>query len=158
MKTALFFLLFFPTLAIADCVTTSGQETVEDKLVISTDVPKHLEGATITVKLKDGTISTVPAEKFKVVPRHQQYLVTKVKQTDQTMCKADKEKNRLSAMIGQGPKPGLTYSRSAHEVDVESRVGTVGGVQYQRLLNDKWSLGVQGQSNQTGLINLGYDF
>lgn len=160
MKTFILILvLSFPMLALADnCSTTSSAEIAEEQLLINTDVPKHLEGATITVTTKDGRVSTVPAEKFKVVPRKQQFIVTKTKQTDETLCKADKERNRVSVLAGSGPKGGLTTSRSADQVTVENRVGTIGGAQYQRLLTDKVGLGLQLQTNETALGVLSYDF
>ena len=157
-------MLCLPNLSFAAdlCKTTTSDQSVEDQLEIKTDVPSHLKGATICVKQADGKESCVPAEKFKVVARKQQFIVTKVKTTDTTTCtvfeKAEKEKNRVSLLAGNGPKEGLERTNNGSKVTVESRVGAVGGVQYQRLLNDRISVGAQLQSNESALVNIGLDF
>ena len=88
-----------------NCSTTSDAEQIEEQMEIKTDVPSHLKGATIIVRLADGKETAVPAEKFKVVPRKQQYLVTKTKQLDKMVC--GPEKNRISLLAGKGQKSGL---------------------------------------------------
>lgn len=146
-----------PMVAMAtDCDTTSSAESVQETKEITTDVPKHLVGATICVKQADGKESCVPAEKFKVVPRKQQFVVTRTKQTDKLVCGPNK--NRASLLAGNGPKEGLTRTNNGNEVIVESRVGAVGGVQYQRLITDKISVGAQVQTNESVLVNIGLDF
>lgn len=161
MKSIFLIALFcFPVLSLAseNCTTDTSAETVEDQLVISTDVPSHLKGAVIIVRTADGRESSAPAEKFKVVPRTQQFIVNKTKQTSQTTCHADKDKNRLNLLVGNGPRPGLDTDRTPNKVTVENRSGAVGGVQYQRLISDKWNVGIQVQTNESALINLGRDF
>lgn len=150
-------MMIFPMFVQAEnCSTTSGEEKVEETKEITTDVPNYLKGATIIVRTADGRESSVPAELFKVVPRKQQFIVTKTKQTDKTMCRPDK--NRVSVMAGNGPKEGLDRSKSGTTVTVESRVGAVGGLQYQRMITEKVSLGVQGQTNESVMFNIGLDF
>lgn len=159
-KLIMIFIMLFTGKVFADCSeTVSTEETVGTK-VYTTDVPSHLKGAKICIFKESTGYQCVPAEKFKVVPRVQQEVVTHTKQTNSLMCvvKADKEKNRLSIMAGNGPKEGLERSKTASKVTVESRVGTVGGVQYQRLLTDRISAGVQVQSNESALVNIGLDF
>ena len=160
-------MLCLPSLSFASdlCKTTTSDQSVEDQLEIKTDVPSHLKGATICVKQADGKESCVPAEKFKVVARKQQFIVTKVKTTDTTTCtvfekadKEEKEKNRISLLAGNGPKEGLERTNSGSKVTVESRVGVIGGVQYQRLLTERVSVGAQLQSNESALVNIGLDF
>lgn len=141
-----------------NCSTTTDEAAVEEKLEIKTDVPKFLEGATICVKLADGKESCVPAEKFKVVARKQQFIVTKTRQQTKTMCSADKDKNRLSLLAGKGAQEGLNRTNNGSTVTIESRVGAVGGAQYQRLLTDKLSIGVQLQTNESVLGSIGIDF
>ena len=149
-------LLSLISIAKADCTTEVGQESIQEQMEIKTDVPKYLEGATITVKLKDGKESTVPAEKFKVVPRLQQFFVTKTVQENTTMCKNDK--NRISVLGGHGRKDGLKTNTGATNTTVENRAGLVMGAQYQRMLNDTLSVGGQVQTNKTGSVMLGIDF
>lgn len=145
----------FPSLTLALECNTSTSEVVEE-MALGTDVPKYLEGAVITVTLKDGKTSQVPAEKFKVVPRIQQFIVTKMAISKTCVP----EKNRLSLGAGRGPKAGLKSDKSAEPsvVSVESKAGAVGAAQYQRMVSDRISIGVQGQTNKTGLIMLGIDF
>jgi hypothetical protein len=158
MKKLLFILMLcVPGYAFAlDCSTTSNAEVVKETTEITTDVPSHLRGAVIVVRLADGRETTVPAEKFKVVPRSQQFIVSKTYQLNRQVCSP--EKNRLSLLGGNGPKEGLNRYKTATKVTVESDVGAVGGVQYQRLLDHGLSLGIQGQSNESVLVNIGIDF
>lgn len=150
-------MLCVPGYAFAlDCSTSSNAEEVTETRELTTDVPSHLKGAIIMIILADGTHSAVPAEKFKVVPRAQQFLITKTKQLDKTTCTP--EKNRLSLLAGNGPKEGLSRYKTSSTVTVESKVGTVGGLQYQRLLDHGVNVGIQGQSNESVLVNIGIDF
>ena len=142
-----------------NCVTTSSTEQVLETVVINTDVPSHLKGATIIVKQADGRTSEVPAELFKVVPRKQQRIITKVQNDKLMSCtELTHHKNRVSALAGFGPREGLNKDIEPNKVDVESKVGVVGGLQYQRNITEKISLGVQGQTNKTGLAVIGFDF
>jgi len=139
-----------------NCSTSSDAEVIQETTEIKTDVPKFLEGATITIRLADGKETTVPAEKFKVVPRAQQFIVAKTYQLNREVCSP--EKNRISLLGGKGPQNDLDVSKTATKVRVESEFGAVGGVQYQRLITDEISLGIQGQTNESVLLNIGLDF
>lgn len=148
-----------------DCSTAEEVASSEERMEIKTDVPGHLKGAKVCIFYETGPnlgYHCVPAEKFKVVPRQQQFIVTKVQKTDKITCsvkvKDDKEKNRVSLMGGQGPKYGLQRSVEPGKVTVESNSGLIGGAQYQRLLTDKVSVGAQVQSNESVLVNVGLDF
>lgn len=155
-----------------ECSTKTGEQVVTGQLVIDTKVPKHLKGAVIIVRLADGTESTVPAEKFKVVPRKQQYLTTDTQVSSQTQClretevekivKAEPLRNRISVSAGKGPKGGLSTSRSSEKVKVETSTGAVGGLQYQRsisdLFDDRLSVGGQIQTNKSIMGTVGVDF
>ncbi len=153
-------------MAKTECSTTQSQEQVEEQMEIKTDVPKHLEGATITITLKDGRTSTVPAEKFKVVPRKQQFIVTKTSTMSKEMCTVeDSKRHRVSVLGGHGAQEGLSSNRSQapSRVTVESNVGAVVGAQYQyrtdlKLLDKPVSVGGQLQSNETGSVMIGIDF
>ena len=168
MKYAIIFLTMFLTNVVAkaeSCTEHTSASQVLEQTEIKTDVPKHLIGATITVTLANGKSSTVPAEKFKVVPRLQQYLVTKVSQSTVKSCtNVSPNKNRVTGLLGYGATGHLDRSADASSETVESSRGAMGGVMYQRLLDDHWSLGIQGQgtdfsrNNKTGLIGVGYDF
>lgn len=169
MKSLMIALLFlFPVFAMADeqasCESKTDSEQVTGQLEINTDVPKWLKGATITVRTADGRESTVPAEKFKVVPRKQQYLTTKTLQQQTLTCtsKAHVRRHRLAAFAGHGAQGGLNVDRSKapFETSVESKVGIVGTGQYQYLLpvlDDRFSLGLQIQTNETVSAGIGFE-
>lgn len=140
------------------CSESAGQEEVKEALEIKTDTPAHLKGAVIVIRQADGSESQVSAEKFKVVPRKQQFIVTKTEKRVNKTCTSEPNKNRVSILGGYGAKPGLTKESSPGKVDVKSKVGVNAGAQYQRMLNDKWSLGVQGQTNKTTSVLFGLDF
>ena len=161
MKNLLLILILFTPLMThaLDCTTTSDAQVIQESNEIKTDVPKFLQGATITVRTADGKESVVSADKFKVVPRVQQFIITRTKQLDKTICTP--EKNRVSILAGNGTKEGLDRSRTSNTVTVESKTGAIGGIQYQRLLpllDDRLSVGAQAQTNDSLLLNIGLDF
>lgn len=159
-------LLFsFSSYAGESCSTEQSSDKVDEQMVISTDVPKHLKGATICVRLANAKESCVPAERFKVVPRKQQYLVTKTSKSIVKSCSTtvDPRRNRLSVLGGEGPTGHLDRNgdNSPNYATVESERGRIGGVQYQYLtpwFHDRLFFGVQGQSNKTGLLGAGIEF
>lgn len=161
MKTLTLIILaaFSLTVLARDCETTRGAEEALEKLEIKTDVPKWLEGATITVRLANGKESTVPAEQFKVVPRKQQFIVTKTRQFEKTVCGPQDKPNRISVLGGAGPKGNLTSTQvSPNKAQVETGPGVVGGIMYQRKLTDDINIGGQVQTNGTGMFSFGLDF
>jgi len=159
-KFILMFTLCSPMLVFASekCTTDSTREIVQEQLEIKTDVPSHLKGATIIVRLADGKESVVPAELFKVVPRKQQFLVSKTKVVSKLTCSPELNKNRLTILAGNGPENELGVSKTSSSVTVESQMGAIGGLQYQRMILDGLSLGVQAQTNDSVLLNIGLDF
>ncbi len=157
---ALVIIACFPMFSFAaeSCNTQTSEEVAQEAKVISTDVPSHLKGAVIIVRQADGRESVVPAEKFKVVPRKQQYLVTKTKQASVTKCSQERLKNRISLLGGEGPKKKVSVSSDANSVTMESKSGAVGGIQYQRSLTERINVGAEVLSNETGLVSIGLDF
>jgi len=160
MKYLIIMLLSFSSMASEPvCSEQTSAEETTGQLEIKTDVPNHLKGATITVRLADGKETTVPAEMFKVVPRKQQFVTTKTQITKVSSCvTSEPNKNRVSLLGGHGTKSGLDTSVSGTTTEVETKAGLVVGAQYQRMLNDTLSIGVQGQSNKTGSVLIGIDF
>jgi hypothetical protein len=144
-----------------ECTKDNVALEVTDTYDIPASIPAHLKGATITVRLANGKESSVPAEKFKVVPRKQQFLVKKLTNTITNTCSMPRapKRNRVAVLGGYGSRGGLdvNYSNST----VSSRIGTVGGVQYQYLLpalSDRLSVGGQAQTNDTYSLLVGIDF
>lgn len=147
------------SVAAEQCQTSVSEEVAQEQRDVNTATPKTLKNGIILVYDAHGKeVGRMAAELYKVVPRKQQFIVTKTKQVAQTNCKADALKNRVSLMGGNGPKGGLDKEASSSEVTIKSRVGAVGGVQYQRLLNQRLSVGGQLQTNDTVMLNLGLDF
>lgn len=158
MKYLFLSLLFISSTAYASQDCSSLAEQVLEAKDVNTDVPEHLKGATIIIRQADGKESSVPAEKFKVVPRKQQFIVSKT--LSMTVCSAS-EKNRVSVIGGYGTTGALkknTKGLPAGKVTVDTKEGAVGGLQYQRKISDIISIGVQGQSNKTTSILIGLDF
>jgi hypothetical protein len=145
----------------ADEVTIQTTTETRD---INTDVPEFLKGAMITVRLRDGRESTVHAERFKVVPRKQQFIVTKIKETTSVVqtkvveVKSEPLKNRLNMLAGEGPTGQLTKSVSNGVLTVSEERGPVGGVQYTHQLKEEVSIGGQALTNKTFLFTIGSDF
>jgi hypothetical protein len=151
-------MLASPALA-EDCTSSTSAEEATSFYDINTNVPNHLKGATITIRQADGKESTVPAEKFKVVPRVQQYIIKTAEQRTKTSCTVSvNDKNRVSLVGGYGSRNKLDTSTNGTTVSVENSRGLVGGLQYQRLLTRRLSVGAQGQTNKTGSLLIGLDF
>lgn len=164
MKLFITFIAFVSMTAFAAepmCTSDSSELRITKQLEIKTDVPSHLKGATIIVRLADGRESSVPAEMFKVVPRKQQFVTTEVEKLEVATCTVtdrSPRKNRVSLLGGHGAQTGITSTQNGAIAEVESNVGLVGGAQYQRMLTERWSIGVQGQTNKTGSVMIGLDF
>lgn len=100
MKNILIATLIY-TLAIGlaraeECIEESSTITQDVVHNVNKDIPKHLRGATIIVRQADGRETTVPAEKFMVVPRKQQTVVGQNKIVSKKLtCDKDQKKNIL---------------------------------------------------------------
>lgn len=121
---------------------------------INTPTPESLKDATILVKQKDGTVKEMSANEFKVVPRKQQFIT----KSRLDCSKKEAKKNRLSLVGGFGPSGVIGKSVSATSARLEAEAGPHGGLQYQRLLTERFSVGIQGLSNRSGSLLLGLDF
>lgn len=86
---------------------------------------------------------TVVVEKVKYQP----FEVTRI------VVKRMYKKNRLSLVGGTGPTRIVVG-----QTQIGLERGLVGGVQYQRMLNDTVSVGVQVQTNETVMGSVGLDF
>jgi hypothetical protein len=108
--------------------------------------PKVITRTKVVEKVVEKPVPVVK-EVVKVVDRPVPVHVTK------TVVKRVQKKNRISVLGGTGPT----------DLDVtplEARLerGLVFGVQYQRMLSEDLSIGVQVQSNETVLGSVGIDF
>ena len=89
----------------------------------------------------------VEQERLKVVQQSVPVVVTK------TLIKRVQKKNRISLLGGSGP---TKLSVSSSDANLER--GPVVGAQYQRLVGETISVGLQLQTNQTVLGSIGIDF
>lgn len=89
----------------------------------------------------------VEQEKVVVVKQDVPYVMTR------TLVKKVQKKNRVSLLGGSGPTKVVVTSS-----DVRLERGAVVGAQYQRMVGDSLSIGVQVQSNETVLGSIGLDF
>lgn len=129
------------------------------------EMPKYLEGATVTVTLKNGKTYEYKSEKMAVVPRENIDINAAKVAGFETLRKkiVNKEivknkKNRIYGLIGQGPTGGLDVSTNGSHYSVEHDRGTVGGIGYQRKLDETINVGIQIQNNNTTSLSLGVDF
>lgn len=116
------------------------------------EVPAALKDAEIVVSLKDGSQAKFSANDWKVVPRID-------KKKAQPVAKAEEKNNRISVLGGYGSLASLKKSVDASgKASINTREGIVGGLQYQRKVSDRISIGAQGQTNKTFSLLLGLDF
>jgi hypothetical protein len=91
----------------------------------------------------------VEQERVQVVKQAVPVVVTKTV----TVYKKVQKKNRISLLGGSGPTKVVVTSS-----DVRLERGAVVGAQYQRMVGESLSIGVQVQSNETVLGSIGLDF
>lgn len=147
-------------------------EIKEIKQDVNTPAPKELEGATIIVKLKDGTTREMKAEEYKVVPRKQQFKVKERvavevapcperKQTEPLIVertKVEKQKNIVSLLLNRSVTDYDFNQTGPGSFLVESRYELAVGLMYQRNVYQDVYLGVQADTNKSLGLNLGYGF
>lgn len=132
---------------------------------VKAEMPKYLEGATVTVTLKNGKTYEYKSEKMAVVPRENINInAVKVAGFDTLHKKVVKKelvknkKNRIYGLIGRGNTGKLDVSTDGSRYSVEQEKGTVGGIGYQRKLDETINIGIQIQNNDTTSLSLGVDF
>ena len=126
------------------------------------EMPKFLEGATVTVKLKNGKTFEYKSEKMAVVPRMNLGIASselkdiKKKISEKKLVK--NRKNRVYGLIGSGPTGDLDVSTNGSNYVISHDKGPVTGIGYQRKITEKFNMGIQVQSNKTTSLSLGLDF
>jgi hypothetical protein len=131
----------------------------------ATQVPSYLKDAEITVRLKNGKEYKYSANTHAVVTRASSnkkkpaevIVREKVVIKERIVEVAKPTKNRVRLVGGRGPD-GLDTDRKSDSVEISTRKGNVGGIGYDRLLDDKISVGAQIMSNGTSTLGLGLDF
>lgn len=157
----MFILILLFNLAFAsDCTdvqTTNAQVQTSE---ITTDIPKHLQDATIIIRTKDGRESQVSANKFKVVPRKQQHLITEVKTHTERICKVSGKEKNLLMVGGRRDHKDLDIKVSGKTVTVESEKGLVLDAAYMRQNIFDTNLGVGAGVDTNGTLKgmIGLEF
>lgn len=142
-------------------VATSKQDVT---YAVNKDIPKHLIGATITVTLADGSTSSVPAEKFMIVPRKQYTVVAEQVNTTKTLtCKVAGKKNNVSIGLRKDVV-GLDKSTNAIPNGIQAKVkedkDIVPSINYYRreVIGGAVGFGVGIDKNGTPSASVGLDF
>ena len=128
-------------------------------------VPSYLKDAVITVKLKNGKEYTFSANTHAVVARDSSnslkpaQVITVEKETvvEKAVYLECKAPNRLRVFAGRGPS-GVRVDRNVDSIKVKSDMKAVGGVGYDRMIDEQVSVGAQLMSNGTATLGLGVDF
>ena len=165
MKYLIIFTIGFLTMNVnaEDC--TESQTVSAEQVVysVSKDIPKHLKGATITITQADGKTSTVPAEKFMVVPRKQTTVLGENKTISKKLTCSNGKKNSIIAG-GRKDTVGHRVETSSipngQQVKVYSEKDLVPDINYYRreILDTPIGAGVGVDSNGTLRGSVGFDF
>ncbi len=100
-------------------------------------------------------------EKLKAAKAEVRYLKKQAKVEKVVTVTKEKityRKNRLSLMLGHGATGELSRQTNASMTSVESKKDFTVGVQYQRLLSERISLGLGGFTNGLVFVGAGYEF
>ncbi len=169
MKKLIIGLLLIPAMSQAlECGETKQEvnETMSQEEV-TTSVPAHLKGATITITLADGSKETVKAESYMVVKRKHTRPVVNVSKTEKTlMCETkvvskDSKKNIVSvqAVRSQNGVEKEILDPTTTKVSTKKSVGA--GVMYQRkfeVFNQELVGGIGADTNRGVNLGLGLEF
>lgn len=127
-------------------------------------IPELLKDSKIVTTLKNGKQVSFDGNEWMVVRRKapkklEEKLV--LLPSDQSAAQVRKQPaqkmNRARLIGGVGPK-GFDSTAKANYVEINSKSGVIGGVGYDRLLNEAVSIGGQVLSNGTMALSLGLDF
>lgn len=157
----MYILTLIMSLAFAsDCTDVQQKEEIKEERLINTDVPKHLQDATIIIRTKDGRESTVSANQFKVVSRKQQFIVTKVKEHTERTCKVSGKEKNLLMFGGRRDHKDIDTNVVGKTATVSSEKGLVVDATYMRqnVLDSKLGVGAGIDSNGTLRGVVGVEF
>lgn len=157
----MYILTLIMSLAFAsDCTDVQQKEEIKEERLINTDVPKHLQDATIIIRTKDGRESTVSANQFKVVSRKQQFIVTKVIEHTERTCKVSGKEKNLLMFGGRRDHKDIDTNVVGKTATVSSEKGLVVDATYMRqnVLDSKLGVGAGIDSNGTLRGVVGVEF
>lgn len=128
-------------------------------------MPKYLEGAKVTVTLKNGKTYTYESEEMAVVPRENLGVnALKVAGFDTLHKKiVNKElvknkKNRVYGLIGYGLNGEQDTEKNGDISSVKAGKGGILGAGYMRDINEDINVGIQIQTNGSAGLTIGTDF
>lgn len=129
----------------------SSMAMAEDK------APVPFDDSDIERTLKDGRVQKFDGNEYMIVKRGTKKEKPKVIVKTVTV-KQKKRLNRISLLMGSAPNSHLEKSSTENSAKIEHKHQAEFGVQYQRLLNDRVSVGIQIQTNESVFGSVGYDF
>lgn len=147
-----------------ECLEKTVTQNNPVKYEVNKHLPQHLQGATITVRLANGQQTTVPAEKFMVVPRQQQFIVGESVNISKTLtCKTKSLKNSVIVDARKdftGISKSLSSTVNTQTLKLSSDKSLVPGLNYYRreVLDSPIGLGAGVDSNGTLKALIGLDF
>lgn len=158
--TGLFLLCLSSTAFSADCTDVQSKEKVEATKEINTDIPKHLQDAVIIIRTKDGRESQVSANKFKVVPRKQQFIVTETSKHTERVCKVSGKEKNLIIVGGRRDHTDLDIRVSGQTATVKSEKDLVldAGYMRQNIFDTNLGVGASVDTNGTLRGMVGVEF
>ena len=147
-----------------DCSEKTITQTNPVKYEVNKNLPKYLQGATITVRLANGKETTVPAERFAVVPRSQQFVVGQAVNTSKTLtCKAKSKRNNVIVDVRRdfvGVNKVASSTATTQTLKVTSDKAIIPAINYYRrqVLESDLGLGVGVDSSGVLKGMLGIEF
>jgi hypothetical protein len=114
--------------------------------------PESFVDSNIERKLKDGTVQKFDGNSYKIVKRGE-----KKKKTEPSVVLKENtihKKNAIKLFVGHGP--GDIERRSNTRVDLENKAFF--GLGYQRMLNENFSVEINGNTNESYSIGGGFHF
>lgn len=142
----------------SDCTNVQTTDMDVQTSTISTDVPKHLQDAIIIIRTNDGRESQVSANKFKVVPRKQQHLITEITTHTERVCKVSGKEKNLLMLGGRRDHKNLDVRVNGKTATVESEKGLVLDAAYMRqnIFNTNLGVGAGVDTNGTlkGIVGI----
>jgi hypothetical protein len=129
--------------------------------------PAPLTDSTIERTLDNGQVQKFDGNEWMIVkrgPKKKKAVVVPSAPVAPTVItktvieKAKPRKNRVSLLAGRSAKEGLSVQNNSTSAEIESKVGAVVGVQYQRLITERISIGAEVLSSKAALVNVGYEF
>lgn len=128
--------------------------------IYADEQPAYLKDAQITVTLKSGKVYTFDANEYKVVPRVQDEEEQAVASTSGGHSSHDgvvSKPNRIRLMGGIGPT-GLQAAQLGNTLRVSTNISAVGGLGYDFMFDESYSLNASAYTNGTFSLGLGVDF